>query len=69
MTKRWFDEGYEPEEMNPIEDIKEVMSQDRYKENPILVPAEMKDKFVEVANENHILVSFEGVWRKEEESR
>jgi hypothetical protein len=68
MSKRWFEDGYEPEGRDPIEDLKRVVEGgDTYRENPLLVPAEMKDKFVEVANEYHIPVLIEGVWKKEKE--
>lgn len=65
MSKRWFEDGCEPGG-DPVEDLKKIVGErNTYRENPLLVPAEMKEKFVKVANEHHIPVIIEGVWKQE----
>ena len=69
---RFFEEGYEPKESNPIEDIKQVVEEKKTcLEKPLFVPAEQKDMFeqaADMAREAGIYVPpIEGVVRKEKE--
>lgn len=64
---RWFEEGYEPEKRNPIEDLNRIVEEGRaYRENPLLVPESQYDTAVRIAKENNIKVKFEpvkAVWK------
>lgn len=67
---RWFEKDYKPEEMNPVDDLNKIFEKSRaYRENPLLVPAELKEMFdsaAQKAREAGIFVPrIEAVWRKE----
>lgn len=63
---RWFEEGYEPEGVNPAEDLKRVIEEGQvYRENPLLVPESQYDTAVRIAKENNIAVKIEPVTWKE----
>lgn len=70
IMPRWFEEGCEPEECNPVEDLKRCVEEAlTYRENLLLVPAEQKEMFEEAAKkarrEGIPVPKIEAVWRKE----
>lgn len=67
---RWFEEGYKPEEVNPVEDLKKIVEESReYRENPLLVPGESKEMFDSAAQKARAagiyVPAIKAVWRKE----
>lgn len=59
---RWFEEGYEPEGVNPAEDLTRIVEEGlAYRENPLLVPESYYDTAVRIAKENNIAVRIEPV--------
>ena len=67
---RWFEEGYEPEEANPVEDLKKVVEEAKsYRENPLLIPGEQRDMFESAAQKARgygiYVPPLKAVWRKE----
>ena len=66
---RWFEEGYEPQEGNPVEDLKQVVEEAKtYRENTLLIPGEQKEMFESSAQKARAIGIYvpplKAVWKK-----